>query len=156
MITSSLVNPPTRTSMNAIHNLAPNAFVHADNNKVLVNGTTEGTCKSTTREACVKEVAALCTSHASAGCAAFSILNSNGITFELFKKGDATANPKPDGDWAFWILPEDVPSNKVSNFTLPDGVSFFVGMQTAMASDTALFKLGMVSVTTTPNIFGGE
>ena len=117
--------------------------------QILVNGTTEGKCKSKTHADCVAEVAAVCTAHASEGCAAFSVMRiSDSVTYEIFRKGDATSNPKPDGDWDFWILPEDVPSSaNGSNFSLPDGLSFFVGMQTAMASDTALFKLGMVGHT---------
>ena len=48
-----------------------------------------------------------------------------------------------------------------SNFTLPNAggfvlqssISFFVSMTTAMASDTSLFKLGMVSLVTDPPLF---
>ena len=36
----------------------------------------------------------------------------------------------------------------MGNFTLPNSVSFLVNMATAMASDTSLFKLGMVSLVT--------
>jgi hypothetical protein len=129
---------------------------HDSSCQVLINGTTEGKCTSKTHAGCVAEVAAVCTAHASNGCAAFSVLNIPPFfNYEIFRKGDATSNPKPDDDWDFWTLPEDVPPSAVSNFSLHDGLSFFVGMQTAMASDTALFKLGMVRVTPHLDSHGG-
>ena len=53
------------------------------------------------------------------------------------------------------VHPAQLPAS--AGFDLVDGsVSFFVSMSTAMASDTSLFKLGMVSLTTTPSLFSGD
>ena len=41
----------------------------------------------------------------------------------------------------------------VGAFVLQSSISFFVSMTTAMASDTSLFKLGMVSLVTDPPLF---
>lgn len=42
------------------------------------------------------------------------------------------------------------------DFVLPRGVSIFANMATAMASDTSLLRLGMVTVQTTPDLFSGD
>ena len=69
----------------------------------------------------------------------------------------------PDTDWEYyvqtkpWPIPPPHPPTpqpgSLGGFQLPNSVSFLVNMATAMASDTSLFKLGMVSLVTTPPLF---
>lgn len=52
--------------------------------------------------------------------------------------------------------PADPEAPDLGGFALPNSVSFLVSMATAMASDTSLFKLGMVSLVTTPPLFPAD
>ena len=89
--------------------------------------------------------------------------------------------PYPDKDWTYyvsakpWPIPTGPPTPPAPPapppppgpgncfgrpaedcFRLPNSLSFFVNMATAMASDTTLFKLGMVSLVTDPPLFQGN
>jgi hypothetical protein len=128
----------------------------------------EQQCAATTMAACELEVAKDCDKTPT--CVAFSImkLGSTHFTYELAHNTGCVLHGFPDSDWAYFVQakPWPVPSSggchapkpkppppppgpvSMGNFTLPNSVSFLVNMATAMASDTSLFKLGMVSLIT--------
>jgi len=75
-------------------------------------------------------------------------------------------DPYPDSDWVYYVdarpypdppvpppAPPAPPTAPAPAFHIDNGVSFFVSMATAMASDTTLFKLGMVTLSTSCNDF---
>eukprot|EP01001_Neometanema_parovale_P007003 NODE_332_length_2657_cov_50.772691_g312_i0.p1 GENE.NODE_332_length_2657_cov_50.772691_g312_i0~~NODE_332_length_2657_cov_50.772691_g312_i0.p1 ORF type:complete len:832 (-),score=157.15 NODE_332_length_2657_cov_50.772691_g312_i0:160-2604(-) len=64
--------------------------------------------------------------------------------------------PIGNGDTVALVFPNTKTQTITKDFSLPTGVSFFVNMATAMASDTALMGLGMVSIMTKPNLFDGS
>lgn len=109
--------------------------------------------------ACLTAAAAACAKIY--GCGSFSSLVKGGA-FQLFVRTCPTAlRPYPDADWFYYAdtkpWPDPAPLPAAGNFSLDrvnGSVSFLVNMATAMASDTSLFKLGMVSLTTFPSLFG--
>ena len=106
---------------------------------------------------CAAEAAALCLE--TKGCVAFSVRTRNVGSFQLHHNTARVLNPYPDVDWTYYVDTKPFPSPKpppADDFKLPTGISFFVSMSTAMASDTSMFKLGMVSITSVPDIFGGK
>eukprot|EP01043_Picozoa_sp_COSAG02_P070913 COSAG02_NODE_12748_length_1500_cov_1.362598_1_plen_411_part_10 len=130
----------------------------------------EQKCAATTMEACEVEVAKDCDKTPT--CVAFSIMKVQGhFIYELAHNTGCVLQGFPDNDWEYfvrakpWPAPSGVcrkspspsppPPGPVSmgNFTLPNSVSFLVNMATAMASDTSLFKLGMVSLVADPPLF---
>lgn len=128
----------------------------------------EQKCAATTMEACELEVAQDCDKTPS--CVAFSIMKVQGhFIYELAHNTGCVLHGFPDNDWEYFVKakPWPVPPGEchapapppargpvsMGNFTLPNSVSFLVNMATAMASDTSLFKLGMVSLVTDPPLF---
>ena len=128
----------------------------------------EQTCAATTMEACELEVAKACDKTPT--CVAFSIMKVQAhFVYELAHNTGCVLQGFPDGDWEYFVKakPWPVPTGackspapppapgpvSMGNFTLPNSVSFLVNMATAMASDTSLFKLGMVSLVTDPPLF---
>ena len=107
---------------------------------------------------CAAEAAASCLT--TKGCVAFSVRTRNVGSFQLHHNTARVLNPYPDADWTYYVDTKPFPSPPKpppdNDFKLPTGVSFFVSMSTAMASDTSMFKLGMVSITSVPDIFGGK
>ena len=127
----------------------------------------EQKCAATTMAACELEVAKECDKMPS--CVAFSIIKvGTHFSYELAHNTGCVLQGFPDSDWTYFVKakpwpvplpggchapqpkPPPPPPGPVSmgNFTLPNSVSFLVNMATAMASDTSLFKLGMVSLVT--------
>eukprot|EP01047_Picozoa_sp_COSAG01_P004788 COSAG01_NODE_159_length_23702_cov_119.507585_23_plen_254_part_00 len=127
----------------------------------------EQKCAATTMAACELEVAKECDKTPT--CVAFSIMKvGTHFIYELAHNTGCVLQGFPDRDWTYFVKarPWPVPSPggchapkppapapppgpvSMGNFTLPNSVSFLVNMATAMASDTSLFKLGMVSLIT--------
>ena len=125
----------------------------------------EQSCKATSQAGCEAEAAAKCA--ATTGCVAFSIMgvppaSPKKWVYELAHTTAAVLKGFPDSDWTYfvdttpWPKPAGPAAEPLGGFQLPNSLSFFVNMATAMASDTSLFKLGMVSLITDPPLFDGK
>jgi hypothetical protein len=99
------------------------------------------------------------------GCVGFNIGNDD-ITkagqpraVQFVKRTGDFGHPFPDTDWDYFYnetVPVQPRSSKGVDLNAAAGsVSFFVNKADAMASDTSLFKLGLVSLIITPNPFEG-
>ena len=126
-----------------------------------VGGSLSSSCgagDSTT--ACATKAAPAC--DATPGCVGFAVFNhpasaSSNPWVEWYNRS-ASSSPLPDNDWDYYyntrLLPPP-PAPPAPPFALPAGAvaSFIVSKADAMASDTTLFKLGMVSLVLEPNPF---
>lgn len=108
-----------------------------------------------TPESCATRAATFCSTLAD--CVAFAVLNNvapgSPTRVEFYHAAPTTALPFVDKDWTYFLNTQK--EQPVSNpFYIPgSSVSFIVGKADAMASDTSLFKLGMVSLVVEPNPF---
>ena len=110
------------------------------------------------RAGCAEAAAEFCGSKLP-GCVAFAILNEDppaagqDLWLEFYHNASTIAHPFPDNDWTYYYNSTAVPPHP-ADFHLPSGsVNYIVAKADAMASDTTLFKLGMVSLVFEPNPF---
>ena len=126
----------------------------------------ERTCSAHSQAACEAEAAKACS--AAPNCVAFSLMHvvksSGKFVYELAHTTSAVLKGFPDSDWTYYVdtkpwptpTPAGPGATPLGGFQLPNSVSFLVNMATAMASDTSLFKLGMVSLITNPPLFESD
>jgi hypothetical protein len=138
------------------------SFIGCHDSSCQINN--EESCKASTKAACSAAAAKEC--DANAECVAFSLMETTPGKFvwELAKTTSAVLKGFPDNDWTYyvsakpWPKPSAGPPGELplGGFQLPVSMSFLVNMATAMASDTSLFKLGMVSLITDPPLFEAD